>query len=85
MMILNLRNTNKLRTTVYKNIKENLLFAHDFEFFINYNLMKNLDREVNLMANIPDYISLGYSKEQTEFKSKGTPIYLEVNIEILSK
>ena len=47
--------------------------------------MKNLDREVNLMANIPDNISLGYSKEQTEFKSKGIPISLEINIEILSK
>ena len=55
MMILNLRNANKLRTTVFKNNNKILLFAHDFEFVINYNLMKNLDREVNLMANIFDY------------------------------
>ena len=35
------------------------------------------------MANVPDYISLGYDEDRTEFKVKGTPIWLEINVNIV--
>ena len=74
LFIIKLENIDKLSTMIHQEFNSNLASAHTFHFILDKNFADRINRDTNLMANVPDYISLGYDEECTEFKVKGTPI-----------
>ena len=59
--------------------------AKIFEFSLNENIIEGFQIKGTLLDAIPDYISLGYDKEDTKMKFKGSPIRLNLNLRILTK
>ena len=52
---------------------------------MNANIIEGFQIKGTLLEAIPDYISLGYDKEDAKMKIKGSPIGLNLNLTILTK
>ena len=81
LVLYKFENISKLTASMLYKFDPFLIWGSYFELFITENLSSGFKSDDSLIANIPDYISLGYNKNQTNLKAYGTPISLSFNID----
>ena len=85
VLIIDIGNFSQVRANIYQSFDSNLMKAKLFEFYLYQNLMQEYQSKRTLLEAIPDYISLGYDKENTKMKTKGFPVSLIVKIKDITK
>ena len=78
--IFKLNNINVVRASINQQFDPYLAQAQLFEFFVTENIIEGFNIKDTLLELVPDYISLGYNKDNTSMKDKGYPIWLYFNL-----
>ena len=80
LVIIHLKNIHKISIEIFQQSDTNLWEAKEFEFCIRENLINGFASRDSLIEAVPDYISLGYERSNSNLQCLGSPISLFIQI-----